>query len=66
MKKAEAMRIFKNLKDENYTVEERVEAIVDVATMETHNSVRKDNMIEAILFLAEVLKNVLEEGELSK
>ena len=55
MTKAKALAIFHNLKSEEFTVGEKVEAIVTVADMPTHNSVKKAAMLDAIRYLAEVL-----------
>ena len=43
--------IFGNLSQSTYTDAEKIEAITIVANMETHNSIRKSEMIEAIKWL---------------
>ena len=63
MTKVKALEIFHNLKSEEYTHLEKVEAIVDVSQMPTHNSVKKAAMVEAICYLTELMKNLVEESQ---
>lgn len=59
MKKTEAIKIFEDLKNEKHTVAEKCEAIIEVAQMPTHNSIKKASMVDAIRYLCEVLHSVL-------
>lgn len=43
--------IFEDLSRSTYTDAEKIEAITIVANMETHNAIRKSEMIEAIKWL---------------
>ena len=61
MLKKNALEIFNNLNSEDYTYLEKLEAIVEVANMPTHNSVKKADMMKAIRFLAFLLKQTLED-----
>lgn len=63
MPKKKALEIFNNLHSEDYTVGDKVEAIVEVASMPTHNSVKKAAMLDAIRYLANVLIATLAEAE---
>ena len=46
-----ACAIFRNLKDEDYSDTQKMDAIWSVAGMETHNSFRREDCFEAIKFL---------------
>lgn len=61
MSKANALKIFCDLSNEEYTVGDKIAAIVEVSQMPTHNSVKKADMVNAIRFMSEVLAAVLED-----
>lgn len=63
MKKSEACRIFTDIKSGKHTVADVVEAIIEVVDMPTHNSIRKDDMLNAIVFLLNMLNDVLPEPQ---
>lgn len=60
MPKKKALEIFHNLKSQEYTAEEKLEAVIEVAQMPTHNSVKKADMVDAILFMADLMRAILE------
>ncbi len=47
----EACAIFRNLKNENYSYKQKMDAIWAVVGMETHNSFRREDYFEAVKFL---------------
>ena len=51
MNKGKAMAIFLQINSEEFTDEEKAEAIYLVMNMATHMSIKKDNMIEVIKWL---------------
>lgn len=57
-----ARAIFEQLDNEHYSENEKAIAIYEVMNMETHNSVRKDDMLKAIKYLWHKLY-VFKEGE---
>lgn len=55
MTRAKAISIVSDLANEAYTTEERLEAVVEVATMSTHREVKKDALVECLRFTLELL-----------
>ncbi len=51
MSKGKAMAIFLQINSEEFTDEEKAEAIFIVMNIATHNSIKKDNMLAAIRWL---------------
>ena len=47
----EARRIFDNIDSQQYTDEQKGEAILRVLKMETHNSVTKESLLKAIRYM---------------
>lgn len=58
-----ALAIFFNLDREDLSDEEKALAIYTVMNMETHNSVKKDNMLKAIKWLWHRQYEIIEDGE---
>ena len=54
MKKTQAVSIASNLDSDKFTIEEKVEAIIDVAALETHNSVPKTTLVSSLRFMVEL------------
>lgn len=53
MNKRTAVAIFKDIHSDETDVEDKITAIQDVIGMETHNSVTKNDMLEALRWLME-------------
>ena len=53
MLKADAIRIVKDIHTDAIDPDEKLSAIQEVAYMETHNSVTKQELIECLLWLLE-------------
>lgn len=51
MKLSKAWAIFKNINDDFYSDEEKGLAIYMVCSAETHNSIRKDELLDVIRWL---------------
>lgn len=49
----QAVTIFKHIRNDKYTDEEKHEAVLIVAGMETVKSISKENMIEALRWVVE-------------
>lgn len=47
----EARRIFDNIDSQQYTDEQKGEAILRVLKMETHNSVKKESLLKVIGYM---------------
>lgn len=58
-----AIAIFKQLESEKYSDEEKALAIYTVVNMETHNSIKKDDMLKAIKWLWNRRYEIIENGE---
>lgn len=58
-----AQAIFEQLDNEHYSEDEKAIAIYKVMNMETHNSVRKADMLKAIKYLWHKLYKLEEEGK---
>jgi len=58
-----AMKIFNNLFDDAYTIEEKGLAIRKVIDMETHNSISKSKMLVAMNWMWEQIFELKQEGE---
>ena len=60
MNNGDACYIFRNIKavgeDENYRTVDIINAVEQVANMETHNSITKDEMLEVIKWLVDYIK----------
>ena len=48
MRPTVALKIFRNLDSENYTDDDKALAIYEVASMPTHNGIKKDELVAAI------------------
>lgn len=59
----EACAVFRKIKDDKYSVEEKVLAIYIVSNMETHNSITKKEMLEVIDWLLHTDFEALDEHE---
>ena len=53
MNKRTAVAIFKDIHSDETDVEDKITAIQDVIGMETHNSIAKKDMLEALRWLME-------------
>jgi len=58
-----AMKIFNNLFDDAYTIEEKGLAIRKVIDMETHNSIPKCQMLVCMNWMWEQIFELKQEGE---
>lgn len=54
----EARRIFDNIDSQQYTDEQKGEAILRVLKMETHNSIKKESMLKAIRYMFDLCYEV--------
>lgn len=61
MTTATARKIFADLNNDQYTTEEKIEAIVEVTQMPNHKSVKKEDMLNAILVLLGTIKGMLDD-----
>lgn len=62
MKIGEAVKIFKDIENEQYTVEEKGTAIMHVCRMPTHNSIKKDLILKALWWLLNLAFELPEES----
>ena len=51
MTNGQAYLIFKDLKNEKYTIEEKGWAMHQILSMETHNSITKQDLLDALMWL---------------
>ena len=58
-----AHAIFVNIDSEEYTVDEKVEAVLQVAEMPTHMSIKKDAMVKVIRRLLNLAFDIVDRGE---
>lgn len=58
-----AVRIFHEINSSDYSLEEKGNAILQIVTMPTHNSITKAAMLEVIKFLLNELFEVVEDEE---
>ena len=56
----EARRIFDNIDSQQYTDEQKDEAILRVLKMETHNSVKKESLLKVIGYMFDLCFEVKE------
>ena len=54
----EARRIFDNIDSQQYTDEQKGEAILRVLKMETHNSVKKESLLKVIRYMFDLCYEV--------
>lgn len=57
----EAYAIFQNIDSPDYSDEEKGLAVLKIVNMETHNSIRKDDMLKVIRWLLELSFELPEE-----
>lgn len=53
MRKREAISLFKNIQGSNADPEDKLMAIQDVLDMETHNSIKKEELLAALRWIVE-------------
>lgn len=58
-----AHQIFTNIDSEEYTVEEKEEAIIQIAEMPTHMSINKEAMVKVIRWLLNLAFDIVDRGE---
>jgi len=58
-----AIKIFNNIFDDTYTIEEKGLSIRKVIDMETHNSITKGQMLKAMNWMWEQIFELKQEGE---
>lgn len=58
-----ATKIFHEINSSDYSLEEKGNAILQIVTMPTHNSITKAAMLEVIKFLLNELFEVVEDEE---
>lgn len=58
-----AIKIFNNIFDDAYTIEEKGLSIRKVIDMETHNSITKGQMLKAMNWMWEQIFELKQEGE---
>lgn len=58
-----AIKIFNNIFDDTYTIEEKGLAIRKIIDMETHNSVTKCQMLKAMNWMWEQIFEIRQEDE---
>ena len=63
MNNGTAIKIFNNIFDDAYTIEEKVLAIRKVIDMETHNSISKSKMLVAMNWMWEQIFELKQENE---
>lgn len=63
MKLSEAIHIFETINSDEYTDEEKCQAIYDVMLMPTHNSISKSAMLGVISYLLEMVVEWQDAGE---
>ena len=63
MKDGTEMAVFKHIREEKYSEEEKLIAIKKVLDMPTHNGITKDEILEAFRWILESLDNMKRAGE---
>lgn len=63
MTRAKAIEIVNDLKNQNIEPAEKMEAIVEVSQLATHNGVTKAALVESLRFTLEVMKSVLSSDD---
>ena len=58
-----AIKIFNNIFDDTYTIEEKGLSIRKVIDMETHNSITKGQMLKAMNWMWEQIFELKQDGE---